>query len=169
MLQTLLTRVGWFVLLILLQATVFNHVHILGYATPLPYVYFLLLLSSDTPRWCFILLGFTMGLIIDLFSNTPGMAAASLCAVALFAPPLMRLSTPIDKDEDTITPSARTMKWGGFLQYALILSFLHCTLFFSIEAFTLRHWQTLLINIVGSTALTLLCIIAFELLRRQRR
>lgn len=78
MLQTIISRLGWFVFLFLLQVLVFNHVHIFGYATPMPYIYFLLILPSDTPRWLYVLLGFVLGLLIDLFTNTPGMAAGSM-------------------------------------------------------------------------------------------
>lgn len=168
MLQTFLSRIGWFILLIILQVTVLNHVHIMGYATPMPYVYSLLILSSATPRWLYIACGFTLGLVIDLFSNTPGMASGSLCAVGLCAPLLLRLSAPIDKDDEALQPSVRTMSWGGFLQYAFSLSLLHCSLFFIIETFSFIRPDTLLINIGGSTALTLLFIIAFEMLRTRR-
>lgn len=58
MFQTFLSRLGWFVLLLLLQVLVFNHIHISGYATPLPYVYLLLILSDATPRWVYIAVGF---------------------------------------------------------------------------------------------------------------
>jgi len=169
MLQTLLSRLGWFVLLILLQALVFGHIHLLGYATPLPYVYFILLLSNATPRWVFVATGFAMGLCIDLFNNTPGMAAASLCACGLIAPPLLKAFTPADKEDEEIQPSARTLKWSGFLRYATCIVLLHCTLFFTIEAFTFSDWQTLLLSIGGSSVLTFIVILGLESLRSSRK
>lgn len=165
MLQTTLYRLGWFILLIFLQALVFNHIHLLGYATPLPYVYFLLLLSNTTPRWLFIAAGFVLGLCVDLFTNTPGMAAASLCVCGLIAPLLLKALTPSDKEDEEIVPSAHTLKWSGFLQYAAILTLLHCALFFTIEAFTLSDWQTLLLNIGASFLLTFCLIVGLESLR----
>lgn len=169
MLQTYLSRLGWFVLLLFLQVMIFNHIHILGYATPMPYVYFLLILSSETPRWFYIVAGFVLGLAADLFTNTPGMAAASLCACGLVAPQLLMSLAPSDKDTDELRPSARTMKWSGFLGYAFCLTLLHCLLYFTIEAFSLSDWQTLLINIGASTAITFLLIAAFEMLRSRKR
>ena len=38
------------VVLTLLQVLVFNHIHIFGYATPMPFVYLVLMLHSNTPR-----------------------------------------------------------------------------------------------------------------------
>ena len=75
-----MSRIFWFLLLVFLQVVVFNHVHILGYATPLPYIYALLILPSNTPRWLYLVAGFLLGLSIDTCTNTPGMAAAATTA-----------------------------------------------------------------------------------------
>lgn len=168
MLQTIISRLGWFVLLLFLQVLVFNHIHITGYATPLPYVYFLLILPGNTPRWLYVALGFIMGLAIDLFTNTPGMAAASLCACGLLAPLPLKAFKPSDKELSEMRPSSRSMKWGGFLRYAASMTFIQCTLFFVIEAFSFSSWQPLLINIGGSSVLTMLFIYGLERLRSRR-
>ena len=42
-----LHRLGWFVFLVLLQVLVLNHVHILGYATPMLYIYYILILNAE--------------------------------------------------------------------------------------------------------------------------
>lgn len=169
MLQTILSRLAWFVALVLLQALVFNHIHIMGYATPMPYVYFLLILPSNTPRWLGVVLGFVLGVLIDMFGNTPGVAAASLTAVGLAAPLLLRLYGPKDYDEsDGLRPGARSMEWPSFLRYAFTASLLHCVFFFTIEAFSFFNPLALLINIVSSTLLTTLLIAAIELIRNEQ-
>ncbi len=168
MIQTFFSRIGWFLLLLFLQFLIFNHIHLLGYATPMPYVYFLILLPSSTPRWASIVLGFIMGLLVDIFTNTPGMAAASLCLVGLVAPPLLNLFSPHDREDDIVLPSIISMEWTGFLKYAATLTLLHCTVYFSIESFTLQAWKDVLLYIGGSSLLTLLFIIAFELLRSRK-
>ncbi len=168
MVQTILSRCIWFVVLFLLQVLVFNHVHIFGYATPMPYVYFLLILPSNTPRWLYVLLGFVLGLMIDLFTNTPGMAAGSLTLVGLIVPPLLTLLSPTDRDDDTLEPSSKSMEWSGFIRFAFIAVLLHCMVFFSLEAFSFFDWQVLLTNIGGSTLLTTLFVIAIELVRNKQ-
>ena len=80
MLQTIFSRIAWFAALILLQALVCSHIHLGGYAIPLPYVYLLCILPMAAPRWVFILTGFVTGLAADIMVNTPGMAAASMTA-----------------------------------------------------------------------------------------
>ena len=166
MLPTFLSRTAWFVLLCLLQALVFNHVHIAGVATPMPYVFFLLVLRSDTPHWVYVACGFLMGLAIDLFTGTPGMAAASLCLTGLLAPWLLRAFTRSDGDADeAFAPSAKTMKWGGFMGYAASLVLVNCIGFFLIETFSFFNWMYLLLATGSSAALSLCFIVAIELIR----
>ena len=61
-----------FIILCLAQALVLNHINLFGCATPLLYVYFILLFRHDYPRWGTLLWSFFTGLCIDIFSNTPG-------------------------------------------------------------------------------------------------
>lgn len=167
MLHIILSRLVWCVVLMILQVFLFNHVHLWGYATPLCYVYFLLILPADTPRWLYILSGFLLGLFADLFSNTPGVGAASLCAVGLVTPWLLSAFAPKDRDEEILLPSAVNMEWGRFLRYALSATFLHCALFYTLEAFSFSNWQQLLLRIVSSTLLTFLIIVVLEMIRSQ--
>lgn len=159
-----MSRVGWFISLLLLQALVFNHVHILGFATPMPHVYFLLIMPSNTPRWLYVLLGFVLGLCVDIFTNTPGMAAGALCLLGLINPLLLKVFSPSDNN-DSFEPSHKTMEWGAFVRYVFFSVFIYCVVFFIFEAFSFFDWLILLINIVGSTLLTTLFIVAMELIR----
>lgn len=160
-----MSRIGWFVVLLLLQALVFNHVHILGYATPMPYVYFLLILPLATPHWLYVASGFVLGLCIDLFTSTPGVAAGATCLAGFLSPYLLRAFAPGDLDADAFEPSARSMEWAGFMKYAAALVIIHSVAFFSLEAFSFADWSTLLINMGGSAVLTTLLIAAMERIR----
>lgn len=166
MLHTILSRICWFISLFLLQVLVFNHIHILGYATPMPYVFFLAILPSNTPRWAYVLLGFALGLSIDVFANTPGMAAGSLTLTGLLAPLLLHVFGSGDiGDDETFEPTAASMEWGGFLRYLASLTLLHTGAFFVLESFSFFDVQYLLINIAGSAFLSLLFMVAMELIR----
>lgn len=41
MFHSSLARSLWFIVLVIAQALVFNHIHLFGYATPMPYVFVL--------------------------------------------------------------------------------------------------------------------------------
>ena len=73
-----LRRALIFVVLCLTQVLVFNHIHLFSYATVLLYVYFVVMFPRNYPRWAILLWSFFLGLAVDMFSSTPGMAAASL-------------------------------------------------------------------------------------------
>ena len=78
-----LKTLGTFLVFLLVQVLVLNHVHLFDSATPLLYIYMVLLFPRNYPKWGMLVWAFAMGLGVDMFSNTPGVAAASLTLVAL--------------------------------------------------------------------------------------
>lgn len=163
--MTNLNRTFWFTLLLLLQVLVFNHIHIMGYATPMPFFYLLLILHSETPRWVYVALAFALGITVDILSNTIGECAAATTFIGLITPNILNVFAPADRGDDGFSPSAQTMKWSGFIKYAMILTIVFCTLFFIMECFSFLHPVDLLIHIGSSTLLTLLIICAMERVR----
>ena len=99
MFNVILPRILWILGLILAQTLVFNHIHLMGYATPMPYVYALIMLPHGTSRWIYVVLGFALGLVVDTLSNTVGAAAGALTLVGLVTPLLLRAFAPDDKME----------------------------------------------------------------------
>ena len=73
-----------FVALILLQVLLLNRINLFGIATPVLYGYFLLKLPVGRNIYYVITSAFLMGLIIDIFLNTPGVNAAAITIVAAF-------------------------------------------------------------------------------------
>ena len=69
-----INRIVGFVVLCLVQALVLNHIHIFGFATPLLYVYMVLQFRRNYPKWGILLWSFLLGMVIDTFSNTPGVS-----------------------------------------------------------------------------------------------
>ncbi len=59
-----------FVMLILIQVLVLNHISFMGYATPFLYIYFILKMPLGTNRNLLILLSFLLGISVDIFCNT---------------------------------------------------------------------------------------------------
>ena len=77
----LVKRLATFVVLVLVQGLVFNHIHLFNCATPLLYIIMVLHFRRNHPKWAVLLWCFMMGLCVDVFANTPGVAAASMTAV----------------------------------------------------------------------------------------
>lgn len=160
-----LKRVFIFVALCLAQAIVFNHVHLFGCATALLYVYFVIMFPRNYPRWAILLWSFFLGLGVDVFSNTPGMAAASLTLTGFVQPYLLTLFIPREAPEN-MKSAVSTLGFTKFLTYAAMLVLLHCLAFFTIESFSFFNWMQWAMNIVGTTLLTLVLLMTLESLRK---
>ena len=169
MFNVILPRVLWIIGLVLAHTLVFNHIHLMGYATPMPYVYALIILPHGTARWIYVVLGFCIGIVIDILSNTVGAAAAALTLVGLVTPLLLRTFAPDDKLEEEFIPSIKTMQWGGFLKFAVVVTLIHTLVFFLLETFSLFDALEILIKVGGSTALTVIFMMTFEKLRNTSR
>ena len=163
----LVSRLAMFVALLLAQVLVLNHVWLMNVATPLLYVYFAITFPRNTEKgevlvWCFIL-----GLLVDIFSNTPGLAAGSLALIGMIQTYLVELFVPRDSAEN-LEVSAATLGWGKFSMLSGILILIYCLLFFILEAFNFFDWQLWILRAVFSTVLTLLLMLAIESVRSRR-
>ena len=166
MLLDSLHRLTLLVLLCLVQALVFNRIRIDHCILPLVYVYFAIIFPRNYPKWASLLWSFFMGLCIDAFSNTPGLATGSMTLVAVLQPYLLELFLPRDA-EDTIKASARSLGWGNFVSLASILVIIYCVVFFTLESFSFFNWLNWLESIFGSIVLTLILIFTFESVRKR--
>lgn len=158
-------RILIFVLLILVQVLILNHIHLLGYATPLLYIVFVLKTRRNIPRGVILLFSFTMGAIIDLCSNTTGVTMASLTLIGLVQPPLLELFVPRDSAED-LEPSMKTLGVNKFIFFTFLIVFLFCLCFFTLETFNFFNWIKWLECIGGSTIFTVVLILVLENMRR---
>ena len=160
-------RLGWFILFFLAQVIVLGRIHLFHYATPLFYVYFVAMFPRNYPKWSVLLWSFLLGLIIDIFSNTPGLAAASLTVIAAIQPYYLEIYVPRDS-ADNLQPSMKTLGPLKFGHYIVFLVLLYCLLFYSLEMFTFFNVFYWLMCVVGSTLLTLVLIFTFEIAKRSR-
>ena len=163
----LVNRLVMFVVLLVVQVLVLNHVWLLNVATPLLYVYFAITFPRNTGKgevllWCFFL-----GLLIDIFSNTPGLAAGTLTLIGMTQTYLVELFVPRDSVEN-LEVSAATLGWGKFSMLSGILTLIYCLLFFILEAFNFFDWQLWILRAVFSTVLTLLLMLAIESVRSRK-
>ncbi len=160
-----LKRLLLFLGLLLVQVLVLNHVHLFGFGTPLLYIYFTICFRRGYPKWGILVWSFLLGLCIDMFSNTPGVAAASMTLVGLLQPYVLELFMQRD-NEDDILPCFRTLGATKYVGYASILTVAYCLSFFTIETFTFFNWLQWLMSVAASAVLTLLLVLVMDNLRR---
>lgn len=162
-----LIRLQWFVLLVLLQALVLNHIHIGQFATPFLYIYFILKFNSGTNIKTLTLWAFFLGLSVDILSNTPGLNAAASVLTAFCRPRMLRILSTRDVS-DNFEPSIRIMGMASFFRYSLATVFLHTVTLNVIDAFSFVSFSTLVLKILTDTLITLVCILCIDSIRRNR-
>ena len=160
-----LKRLSWFGAFLLSQVLVLGQIHLFHYATPLLYVYFVTQFPRNHAKWAILLWSFMMGLLVDTFFNTPGVAAASLTLIGAIQPYYFELFVPRDSAED-LMPSLRNISPTKYAYYIVPLVSLYCMLFFSLEMFTFFNWLQWLLCVVSSALVTLLLIFTFEVAKK---
>lgn len=161
MINNILRSIIYFVVCALLQILILNNVHFLRVATPFVYLYFIVKLPVGMPKSQVIFLSFLMGLVIDIFGNTPGMHAAA-CTMTGFSRDSL-ISFFAGKDlPDGIFPSFKTFTYGVYFRYVLSLVIIHHSVLFFIESLTLFDPLFLFIRLGASVGLTTLIILIAE-------
>jgi hypothetical protein len=128
-----------FVAFFLLQALVFNQIEI-GFGIHLMVQpLFIMLLPFETGVFTLMILGFTLGLLIDIFSNTYGLHASSLLLMAYMRPIIFKFYGPREGYDPLKEPSVFDMgsRWFFFVFGYLIL--IHHFWFFLIEVFIISY------------------------------
>ena len=160
-----LHRLIAFIILALVQGLVLNHVHLFDVATPMVYVFFVLTFRRNSFRAGMLIWSFLLGLIVDIFSNTPGVASASLTLVGVLQPYLLELFLPRDFDFN-VKSSVSTLGFGNFASLAAFLVSIYCLMFFLLEQYSFFNWLYWLECVVGSVLLTLVLIFPIESIRK---
>lgn len=167
--KSVISYIFQFIVLVSLQVLAFNRVALFGYATPFLFLYFILKLPTTlSPNWT-MTLSFLMGLIIDIFSNTPGMYALASVSVAFVRRTFIALVLQRGNEEVSLIPSFRSFGSGYFSVYAICIIFLFCILLFTVEAFSFFSPFILVMRILSSTLLTSVLILSLESLNWKKK
>lgn len=168
---TTVREIGLALLLVLLQAILFNQIHLFGVAIPLVFIYIILRLPVALSTAWVLTISFFLGLVVDIFSNTPGMNALACTLLAFVRRPVFTLYLPHGNDYASEMPSLKEFGMWLYVRYALTMTFLYCLFLYVIESLTFFDPLFLILRILGSTLLTfvfILCIDSFGQRREKR-
>jgi rod shape-determining protein MreD len=156
----ILKGLGAFVFLILLQVLLLNNIQISKLnLSPYLYVLFILILPFETPKWLLLVLSFLMGLIIDIFTNSPGSHASAAVVMAFARPTVLQALAPREGFETVTRPTAYYHGLAWFSKYATLLILLHHFMFHMVEQFTFSGFFVTLLKIVVNTVITAIFVI----------
>lgn len=162
---TLVKNILRFILLILVQFYVLDKIHVHQMVTPYLYFLFILWMPFKMNRTVQMLLAFILGFTLDSFRHSPGFHAAACVLIAYVRPFLVNVLIPQEgADSNYEEPSARSM--GGvlpYMVYAGLLSLLHHSWLFFLEAIEFGNFWYFIIKTLLSTIISLVLIFAAEL------
>jgi cell shape-determining protein MreD len=159
-----LKNIGRFVFLILFQVLILNNIQFSGYINPYFYIYFILLLPFETPRWLLLLSAFLLGISLDAFTNTLGLNAAA-CVLMAFVRPFV--ITAISTGTEFMighSPSLKNQGVKWFAYYSIILVLVHHFALFYLEIFRFTEFFQTLLRVLLSSFFTLIIVFIAEYL-----
>jgi len=157
-----------FIILILVQTLVLNHINFLGYINPYIYVLFIILFPIKNNRLFFIFISFLLGLIVDLFLDSGGIHAAACVTIAYIRPMVLKFVFGMTYEHQTIKFSST--EFGQRFSYFSMIIFIHHIILFSLEIFNSSKIILILKKTLFSSIFTIiLCLLITILFSRKKR
>jgi len=165
MLRTATSDIPRAILLILVQILVLNQLDLFnGYVQPFLYIIILLLLPFETPAWAQLLIGLAIGLIMDMFTFTPGMHTSACIFLCFARPGILRVLSPRDGYEMGMNPTISHMGIAWYFLYAGSLTLIHHFWLFTIEVLRWDLVPSVLLRTLLSAFATLALIFLVQFL-----
>lgn len=164
MLNALIKNIGLFIVLLVLQLFVMNNIQFSGYVNPFIYILFILLLPFELASWILLIVSFILGLVLDLFSGTPGLHTSATVFAGFVRPYVLSIISPREGYETGDRPGIEAYGLRWFLIYLVIMVFLHHGVLFYLEVFRFDNFFHTLLRVLMSTGFSVLFIIIIQLL-----
>lgn len=166
--KTYILPIILFPILILLQVLICNHIMLFNIAVPFIFIYFIIRFPIGAARNLELTLSFLLGLIIDIFSDTPGLNALSCTLLSGIRPTVFYAYVTRDDKTKQIIPCISTIGWQNYSKYVISLSVIFCLLEFGIEFFNFASFREVIVLTLGSSVLTFAMILGIDSLLPSR-
>lgn len=170
--SNLVRNIVRFCLFVFVQVFILNQIPPLHHlVTPYLYFLFILWLPFKMGRRTQMVLAFALGFAVDSFSKTYGLHSAACVLIAYLRPFLINLLITREGAESNYhEPSIHSMGFTPYFTYVVILTFIHHTALFFLQALQSGGYFYFLIKSLFSTAVSLILVLLTELLftRKQR-
>jgi rod shape-determining protein MreD len=148
----------------LLQVFLLNKITLWQFVTPMVYIAFIFLLPFQTPRWAVILLGFLLGMTIDLFTGIIGIHALATLIIAFIRSFLIRIISLREEREEHLLPIFYDMRFIWYIQYVFWLTFIHHFVYFFVDILNFHNFLRTMTVILSNTACSMVCIFLIQIL-----
>lgn len=147
-----------FVVLVLFQVLIVNHIRLGGYVRPYVYLIFIMLLPVNIPKWQLLLYGFGIGLVVDMFTGTLGLHAGATTLMAFCRPSIIKLVSGRQKFENVQEPRLSQLGGVWFIRYSLCMVLVHHFSYFLLESFSFRLIGQVFLRILLSAPVSIFLI-----------
>ncbi|MFT5183452.1 MAG: rod shape-determining protein MreD [Flavobacteriales bacterium] len=165
MIRIIANNIIRFMFLLMVQAMIVNRINIMdGFVLPFIYIFAILMLPLHTPRWLVLVIAFATGLIMDMFTSTPGMHASACLVMGFLQPYVQRLLSPREGYEFTDKATIQSLGLTWYAMFAGVLTLIHHLTLFNIEFFKFEGLAYTLLTALASALGTLILMIVGQYL-----
>lgn len=157
MLQTIIINIVRIIFLILLQSLVVSRIQLFdGIIFPWIYIFGILMLPFETPRWLTLAISFTVGMLMDYFSGPIGLHTSACVVLGYMQPIVQKFLSPREGYDLTQKPTVQRMGLAWYFAYAGVLTFIHHSWFFFMEVFRFSDFFYQIFHILLSSIATII-------------
>ncbi len=161
-----------FIVLLLCQVVICNHIMLFNCATPLIFIYFIIRMSLGVNINYVMTFAFLMGLCVDIFSDTLGLNTLACTILSVIKRPIIFSYCQHDETLNEIIPSISTLGIWIYSKYLFTMTLVYSVLVFAIEYFSFNNLAEIALCSISSALLTfmvLLCVDSFLMSKREKR
>ncbi len=162
--NNIISNVLRFLVLLIVQIVICQHVCLFGYMTPALFLLALFLLPLELPLSLQYFIGFATGFVVDAFAHTLGVSSFSCTLIMFLRPFIVRFlnGSNINRFEniDRPVPGVKDFRW--ILLYTFILTAIYQIVSVLLGTMTFKNFGHTLMVILGNTVFTVFVILCVE-------
>ena len=145
-----------FFILLFLQSFLLNNINFLGFINPNLYLLYIIVYRLDGNPTILIILGFLMGLLLDLLTQGSGGHTIATLTIAFIRPYIIRFSFGVNYDAPMGMIKASPLSQR--LLYLFLMILVHHLVLFSVIYFSFDNLVTILKNTLFTTFFTFILV-----------
>ncbi len=151
-----LVSIAQFIFLLFLQSFLLNNINFLGFINPNLYLLYFIVYRLDTNPTVLILVGFLMGILLDLLTQGSGGHTIATLTIAFLRPYIIKLSFGVNADNPTAMIQGSLLSQR--LLYLSLMIFIHHLLLYSIVYWSFDHLLSILKNTFFTSFFTFILV-----------
>lgn len=131
------------------------------YLNILLYPLIIIMLPMRTPQIAILFMGFGLGILIDMFYDSPGVHTSATVATAFLRIWVLGKLEPREGYQLNIGPTRQRFGFPWFFQYASILMVFHLFIYFMVETFALFYLPRIFLKTLYTFFWSMLAVLLF--------